>query len=118
MSPTEWLILTITTSVVVIALGVWFYPANPLKLLDFLTGWHLATPATPRAPPGARASTSSDRSTAASAASFNSVPLKTAKVVLTATFDIFCDLVGVDELGPEMYSLLENLVGSNSPAVI
>src|SRR5215471_11924504 len=57
-------------------------PANSLKLLDFLTGWHLATPATPRAPPGARASTSSDRSTAASAASFNPVPLQTAKVVL------------------------------------
>src|SRR5215813_13760570 len=57
-------------------------PANSLKLLDFLTeGWHLATPATPRAPPGARASTSSDRSTAASAASFNPVPLQTAKVV-------------------------------------
>src|SRR5215470_4803764 len=58
-------------------------PASSLKLLNFLTeGWHLATPATPRAPPGARASTSSDRSTAASAASFNPVPLKTAKVVL------------------------------------
>src|SRR5262245_24789007 len=58
-------------------------PANSLKLLDFLTEkWHLATPATPRAPPGARASTSSDRSTAASAASFNPVPLQTAKVVL------------------------------------
>jgi len=25
MTPTEWLILTITTFVVVIALGVWFY---------------------------------------------------------------------------------------------
>jgi hypothetical protein len=59
-------------------------PANSLKLRDFLTeGWHLATPATPRGPPpGARASTSSDRSTAASAASFNPVPLQTAKVVL------------------------------------
>src|SRR5215467_15313061 len=55
-------------------------PANSLKLLG--GGWHLATPATPRAPPGARASTSSDRSTAASAASFNPVPLLTAKVVL------------------------------------
>src|SRR5215470_1608587 len=58
-------------------------PSNSLKLPNFLTeGWHLATPATPRAPPGARASTSSDRSTAASAASFNPVPLLTAKVVL------------------------------------
>src|SRR6516225_5116999 len=44
----------------------------------------LATPATPRAPPGARASTSSDRSTAASAASFNPVPLQTAKKVVLA----------------------------------
>ena len=35
-----------------------------------------------QAPPGARASTSSDRSTAASAASFNPVPLQTAKVVV------------------------------------
>ena len=25
MSPTEWLILIITTSVIVIVLGVWFY---------------------------------------------------------------------------------------------
>src|SRR5262249_32488040 len=38
-----------------------------------------------RAPPGARASTSSDRSTAASAASFNPVSLQTAKVVLYHT---------------------------------
>src|SRR5262249_61211085 len=61
-------------------------PANSLKLPDFLTeGWHLATPATPRAPPGARASTSNDRSTAASAASFNPVPLQTAKVVLVTS---------------------------------
>src|SRR5262249_12200975 len=58
-------------------------PTNSLKLLGFLTEeWHLATPATPLAPPGARASTSSDRSTAAPAASFNPVPLQTAKVVL------------------------------------
>jgi len=28
MTPTEWLILTITTFVVVIALGVWFYRIN------------------------------------------------------------------------------------------
>src|SRR5215510_14749476 len=56
-------------------------PANSLKLLNggmapSYSGHHA------RAPPGARASTSSDRSTAASAASFNPVPLQTAKVVL------------------------------------
>jgi len=35
---TEWLILTITTFVVVIAAGVWLLPTNSLKLLDFSTG--------------------------------------------------------------------------------
>src|SRR6516162_11517837 len=38
---------------------------------------------------GARASTSSDRSTAASAASFNPVPLQTAEVVLALLWQIF-----------------------------
>src|SRR5262249_18534952 len=56
-------------------------PANSLKLLNGgMAPSYSGHPA--RAPPGARASTSSDRSTAASAASFNPVPLQTAKVVL------------------------------------
>src|SRR5215467_9916134 len=57
-------------------------PANSLKLLNGgMAPSYSGHPA--RAPPGARASTSSDRSTAASTASFNPVPLQTAKVVLT-----------------------------------
>src|SRR5262249_10634895 len=56
-------------------------PANSLKLLNGgMAPSYSGHPA--RAPPGARASTSSDRSTAASTASFNPVPLQTAKVVL------------------------------------
>src|SRR5215813_12145892 len=59
-------------------------PANSLKLFNGgMAPSYSGHPA--RAPPGARASTSSDRATAASAASFNPVPLQTAKVVLGRT---------------------------------
>src|SRR5262245_37934198 len=63
-------------------------PANSLKLLGFLTGMAPSYSGHPAGAAGARASTSSDRSTAASAASFNPVPLQTAKVVLERALNV------------------------------